>query len=254
MAKIIALAIQKGGSAKTTTAANVAAEFAAKGYKTLLVDGDPQANLTTGLGFRDPATTKIGLYDALMGLIDYIPTLQYNENLYLVPSNIDLSAAEMELVNVMMRETRLKSILEPIKDQYDFIVIDCAPTLSILTINALSAADYVFVPVETEYYALSGLDKLLNLRQMIEDRVNPQLRLGGIILTRHDSRVVLHRDIVEDIRKVMPEGTVLDTIIRKNVSIGEAAARGLTIFDHAPESNGAIDYKNVTAEILERVL
>jgi chromosome partitioning protein len=249
-AKILAFAIQKGGSGKTTSVINVGAELAEKGFKVLLVDADPQYNLTTGLALGNPTTS---LYDALMRKIDTLPIIEYSPLIHVVPSNIDLSAAEMELVSAFMRETHLQKLLEKVRDQYDFILIDCPPTLGILTINALAAADAVFIPVETEFYAMSGLDKLLDIRQMVQERVNPRLQLGGVILTKHDSRKVLHREVVKDVREFMPKGSVLETIIRLNVSLGEAPARGLTIFQHAPESFGAQDYKAATAEILSRM-
>jgi len=247
MTKIVAVANHKGGVGKTTTAVNIGAGLSSgkKGKTVLLIDLDPQANLTQSLGIKAPERT---VYGSLRDEYPLTP-IKINENLFVVPSTIDLTGAEVELSTEAGREFVLKELIEPLKKKYDYVFIDCPPSLSLLTLNALTAADEVYVPMQSEYLAMHGLSKLLDIIEKTKKRLNKSLSLGGVILTMHDARKVLHRDIAKTINTNFKD-KVFDTKIRDTVALAEAPVKGLDIFRYAPKSNGAVDYANLCAEIL----
>jgi len=252
MGKIIAIANQKGGVGKTTTAINLAASLAVLEYKTLLVDADPQANSTSGLGMN-PKEIKKSIYECM---VDGIPTsdaIIKNELKYLdvLPSHIDLVGAEVEMVNIDHREEKMRNVLSKIKSQYDFIIIDCSPSLGLITINSLTAADSVLIPVQCEYFALEGLGKLLNTIKIIQTRLNPKLEIEGILLTLYDSRTSLGNQVVEEV-KTHFKNIAFNTIIPRNVKLSEAPSFGLPAIVHDAESKGAISYLNLAHEILNK--
>jgi len=250
MGKIIAIANQKGGVGKTTTSVNLGGSLGVLEYKTLIVDADPQANATSGVGF-DPQNTK-NIYDCLINDVhpsDIILNTK-NPNLDLLPSHIDLVGAELEMINVPNREYMLKTALDKIKDDYDFIIIDCSPSLGLITVNALSAADSVIVPVQAEYYALEGLGKLLNTIKIVQNRLNPNLEIEGILLTMYDTRLRLANQVVEEVKTHFQE-LVFDTVIHRNTKLGEAPSYGETIVMHDAASKGAVNYLNFAREILQ---
>ena len=250
MGKIIAIANQKGGVGKTTTSVNLGGSLGVLEYKTLIVDADPQANATSGVGF-DPQNTK-NIYDCLINDVhpsDIILNTK-NPNLDILPSHIDLVGAELEMINVPNREYMLKTALDKIKDDYDFIIIDCSPSLGLITVNALSAADAVIVPVQAEYYALEGLGKLLNTIKIVQNRLNPNLEIEGILLTMYDTRLRLANQVVEEVKTHFQE-LVFDTVIHRNTKLGEAPSYGETIVMHDAASKGAVNYLNFAREILQ---
>ncbi len=252
MGKIICIANQKGGVGKTTTAINLAASMAVLEYKTLLVDADPQANSSSGLGF-DPKNIKVGLYECLVHDVNASDVILQTEfpNLNLMPSNIDLVGAEIELIDIPNRERIMKKVLEPIKNDYDFIIIDCSPSLGLITTNALVATDSVIVPVQCEYFALEGLGKLLNTIKIIQKNLNNKMQIEGILLTMYDSRLRLSNQVVEDV-KLHFQDMVFDTIIQRNTKLGEAPSFGVPVLSHDADSKGSMNYLNLAREILQK--
>lgn len=252
MGKIIAVANQKGGVGKTTTAINLAASLAVLEHKTLLVDADPQANSTSGTGF-DPKNVKTSIYDCIIDGIDPREVILNTEtpNMYLLPAHIDLVGAEIEIINLPNREKMLRQALQKIKDDYEFIIIDCSPSLGLITVNSLAAADSVLVPVQCEYFALEGLGKLLNTIKIVQSRMNPDLEIEGILLTMYDIRLRLSNQVVEEVKTHFQQ-MVFDTIIQRNTKLGEAPSFGQTIIMHDAGGKGAVNYLNLAREILQK--
>lgn len=252
MGKIITLANQKGGVGKTTTAINLAASLAVLEYKVLIVDADPQANATSGLGF-DVRNIRTGLYETLIRDEDPKNVILSCSipGLFLLPSHIDLVGAEIEMLDLPNREKVLKLILEKIKNDYDFILIDCSPSLGLIVVNALTASDSVLIPVQCEYFALEGLGKLLNTIRIVQGHLNPELDIEGFIMTMYDSRLRLSDQILEEVKKHF-DNMVFETIIHRNVKLGEAPSFGQTIFDYDVTSKGATNYLNLARELLQR--
>ncbi len=252
MGKIIALANQKGGVGKTTSSINLAASLAVLEYRTLLVDADPQANSTSGIGY-DPRTIKASIYECIINEIDPADAIQSTDtpNLDLLPAHIDLVGAEIEMINLPDREYKMKAVLEKISDNYDFIIIDCSPSLGLITINALTASDSVIIPVQCEYFALEGLGKLLNTIKIVQNRLNPELQIEGILLTMYDVRLRLSNQVVEEV-KTHFQDLVFDTIIQRNTRLSEAPSYGISVIMHDANCKGAINYLNLAREIIRK--
>lgn len=252
MGKVITIANQKGGVGKTTTAINLGAGFAILEYKTLLIDADPQANSTSGVGF-DPKNIKTSIYECIIDEVDpkNIILNTKTPNLDLLPAHIDLVGAEIEMINLTNREKMMKKLTANLREDYDFIIIDCGPSLGLITINALAAADSVIIPVQCEYFALEGLGKLLNTIKIVQSRLNPSLDIEGILLTMYDSRLRLSNQVVEEVKAHFQQ-MVFNTIINRNVRLSEAPSFGESIMMHDVNSTGAINYLNLAREILQK--
>jgi chromosome partitioning protein len=251
MSKTIAIANQKGGVGKTTTAINLSASLASTGKRILLIDIDPQGNATNGFGFEQNKLEKT-TYEVLIGKEEIEDAILQTEipNLSLLPSNINLVGAEIELVNFVGREKILKQRIAPIKNQYDFIIIDCPPSLGLLTVNALTCADSVLIPVQCEYYALEGLSKLLNTIHMVRKALNPELGIEGVLLTMFDSRLRLSNQVAAEIWKLFGD-KAFKTVINRNVRLSEAPSHGKPIILYDPSSVGCKNYLDLAKEILK---
>lgn len=251
MAKVIAIANQKGGVGKTTTAVNLSSCLATKGKKVVIIDVDPQGNTTSGLGI-DKNNIKKSIYEVLINDEKIENTLLKTpvENLMICPSNIQLVGAEVELVSVISRETRMKVAIEEIKDKYDFILIDCPPSLGLLTLNALTASDKILVPIQCEYYALEGLSQLMNTVKLVQRHLNPTLDVEGVVLTMFDARTNLSIQVVEDVKKYF-RNKVYRTVIPRNVRLSEAPSFGLPIILYDPKSKGAECYMDLAQEVID---
>jgi chromosome partitioning protein len=252
MGKVIAIANQKGGVGKTTTAINLSAALSILEYKTLLIDADPQANATSGVGF-DPKIIKTSIYECIIDDVKPQDIILQTETpgLDLIPAHIDLVGAEIEMINLPNREKMMQKVVNKIKDDYDFIIIDCSPSLGLITINSLAAADSVIIPVQCEYFALEGLGKLLNTIKIVQERINPELDIEGILLTMFDQRLRLSKQVVQDVRTHF-EYIVFDTIIHRNTRLGEAPSYGEPIMIHDINSKGSTNYLNLAREILQK--
>lgn len=252
MSKVIAIANQKGGVGKTTTAINLAASLAVLEYKTLLIDADPQANSTTGNGF-DLKNIQLSLYDCMVNETPVQQVILETEtpNLSLIPSHLDLVGAEIELIHHPNREHVMRMALDSLRGQYDFIIIDCSPSLGLITVNALTAADSVVIPVQCEYFALEGLGKLLNTIKIVQTRINTELQIEGILMTMYDGRLRLSNQVVEEIKNHFGE-LVFNTIVHRNTRLGEAPSFGTPALMYDAESTGAVNYLNLAKEILQK--
>ena len=251
MGKIIAIANQKGGVGKTTTTVNLAAALGVLEQKVLLVDADPQANATSGLGI-EVESVELGTYQVLEHAVDAKEAIvsTNSPNVDIIPAHIDLVAIEIELVDRDHREYMLKTALESVKEDYDYIVIDCAPSLGLITVNALTSADSVIIPIQCEYYALEGLGKLLNTIKSIQRIHNPDLDIEGLLLTMYDSRLRLSNQVVAEVKKHF-QNMVFKTIIQRNIRLGEAPSYGESIIAYDATSKGAVNYINLAHEIIK---
>ena len=249
---VLAIMNQKGGVGKSTTAVNLAAALGEKKYKVLVVDFDPQGNTTSGLGV-DKSTIKESIYDAILSDVtaEQIIRETASSRVYVLPATIQLAGAEVELVSAIAREMRLRDALEPIKNQFDYIFIDCPPSLGILTINALTACDALLVPIQCEFYALEGVTKLLESMKMVKSRLNPKLDVYGVLMTMYDSRTSLSKQVAEEVRNYFGD-KVFQTMIPRNVRLSEAPSYGMSIIEYDKLSKGAAAYRELAKEVIER--
>ncbi|MBR5350359.1 MAG: ParA family protein [Prevotella sp.] len=252
MVKIIALANQKGGVGKTTTTINLAASLATLEKNVLLIDADPQANASSGLGVNTK-DIECSLYECIIDHVDIREAIYTTdiEHLDIIPSHIDLVGAEIEMLNIDHREQMLKKLIEPIKDEYDFILIDCSPSLGLITVNALTAADSVIIPVQCEYFALEGISKLLNTIKIIKSKLNPKLEIEGFLMTMYDSRLRLANQIYDEVKRHFQE-LVFKTVIHRNVKLGEAPSHGLPAILYDAESTGSKNHLALAKEIINK--
>ena len=253
MGKVIAIANQKGGVGKTTTAINLAATLAVLEKKVLIIDADPQANTTSGLNFSPDNDSERTLYEVMINKIDIRDTLVQTEiaSLQLIPSHINLVGAEIEILEEENRESILKDAIETIKDNYDFIIIDCSPSLGLITVNSLTAANSIIIPVQPEFFALEGLGKLLQTIRLVQGGVNPELTIEGFVITMFDGRTKVHSQVVEELREHFKD-MVFKTIIQRNIRLSEAPSHGKPIILYDVISNGTTNYLNLAKEVLER--
>lgn len=253
MTKIIAIANQKGGVGKTTTAINLAASLAVLEKRTLIIDADPQANTTSGLNFNPDSDSKNTLYEVLIGEKDISQTILDTEiqNLKIITSHINLVGAEIEMLNMEERESVMKKSIESIKKNFEYIIIDCSPSLGLITVNSLTAADSVIIPVQCEFFALEGLGKLLNTIKLVQTRLNPSLAIEGFLLTMFDSRLKLANQVVEEVRKHFGD-MVFKTVIARNVRLSEAPSFGKPVILYDALSNGSNNYLNLAKEIVSK--
>ena len=252
MGRIIAIANQKGGVGKTTTAINLSACLAEKGKKVLSIDMDPQGNMTSGLGVDKDSVEKT-VYDLIIGeaQIEEIICKNVLENLDVLPTNIDLSAAEIELIGIDNKEYIIKNEVDKVKDNYDFVIIDCPPSLSMLTINAMTTADSVLVPIQCEYYALEGLSQLIHTIELVKERLNSNLEIEGVVFTMYDARTNLSLQVVENVKDNLNQN-IYKTIIPRNIRLAEAPSHGMPINQYDPKSSGAESYRLLADEVIER--
>lgn len=252
MGKIISLTNQKGGVGKTTTAINLGASLASLGKKVLLVDADPQANASSGLGI-DIRTLKYTIYECLIENVAPMQTIQPTEveNLFVMPSHIDLVGAEIEMLNLDNREKVLREVLHQVKNEFDYILIDCSPSLGLITVNALTASDSVIIPVQCEYFALEGISKLLNTIKIIKSKLNTALEIEGFLLTMYDNRLRLANQVLDEVKRHF-EGMVFETIITRNVRLSEAPSHGMPVLHYNSESKGSINYIDLAKELIKK--
>ena len=252
MGKIIAIANQKGGVGKTTTSINLSASLAENGKKVLVIDSDPQGNTTSGFGIEKNELEN-SIYELLLGdcSVEECVIKRENTRLSILPANVNLAAAEVELIDAPSKEFILKREIDYIRDKYDYIIIDCPPSLSLLTINALTTADSVLVPIQCEYYALEGLSQLIYTVNLVKSRLNPELDMEGVVFTMYDSRTNLSEDVVQNVRSVLKQH-IFDTIIPRNIRLAEAPSRGLPINEYDPRSAGAEAYSSLAKELIRK--